>query len=268
LTETARAIALSRGFDRGLNVMRPHDELGQMAETFNEMLASLEEAYSAQQRFTADASHELRAPLTAIRGNLDLLDRVKDMPEDERQETVQRVRREVERLSRLVNDLLILARADAGQELELRPVELDSLVLDAHRQVQGLADGVAVRLEHLEPVVVQGDQDSLRQLVLILLDNALRYTRPGGHVSLGLRSEAPWAVVEVKDTGMGIRPEDLPHIFERFWRADAARSRDGGGTGLGLAIAKWIVDRQGGEVLVTSTPGVGSCFAVRLPLVH
>jgi two-component system, OmpR family, sensor kinase len=195
------------------------------------------------------------------------LDRVRDMPEDERQETVQCIRREAERLSRLVNDLLILARADAGQELELRSVELDPLVLDAHQQARILASGVAVRMEHLEPVVVQGDQDSLKQLLLILMDNALRYTHQGGTVSLGLRSEPPWAVVEVKDTGIGIRQEDLPHIFERFWRADAARSRDGGGTGLGLAIAKWIVDRQGGEVLVTSTPGAGSCFTVRLPLI-
>jgi len=229
------------------------------------MLASLEEAYSAQQRFTADASHELRAPLTAIRGNLDLLDRIRDMPADERRQTLTHVRREVERLSRLVNDLLALARADAGQALETRPVELDALLVDAHRQARSLARGVSVHLGNLEPAVVQGDEDRLRELLLILVDNALRYTPEGGTVTLWLKHEQPWAVVGVEDTGIGIEPEDLPHVFDRFWRADKARSRDSGGTGLGLAIAKWIVDHHGGELVVESTPGKGSRFSVCLP---
>ncbi|MBF8266560.1 MAG: histidine kinase [Dehalococcoidia bacterium] len=265
MTETARAIALSRGFRRRLRAGNSSDELWKLARTFNEMLASLEEAYSAQQRFTADASHELRAPLTAIRGNLDLLDRIRDMPADERRQTLTHVRREVERLSRLVNDLLALARADAGQALETRPVELDALLVDAHRQARSLARGVSVHLGNLEPAVVQGDEDRLRELLLILVDNALRYTPEGGTVTLWLKHEQPWAVVGVEDTGIGIEPEDLPHVFDRFWRADKARSRDSGGTGLGLAIAKWIVDHHGGELVVESTPGKGSRFSVCLP---
>lgn len=265
MTETARAIALSRGFSRRLRTGNSNDELGRLAQTFNDMLASLEEAYSAQQRFTADASHELRAPLTAIRGNLDLLDRVKEMPEEEREQALKQVRREVERLSRLVNDLLALARADAGQELQVRPVELDSLLVDVHRQALAMANGVRVRLDHLEPTVVQGDDDRLRELLLILVDNALRYTPKEGTVSLWLRRQPPWVAVGVEDTGIGIEAEELPHIFDRFWRADRARSRDRGGTGLGLAIARWIVERHGGEILVESSPGKGSRFTVHLP---
>jgi signal transduction histidine kinase len=265
MTETARAIALSRGFSRRLSTGNPNDELGQLSLTFNEMLASLEEAYSAQQRFTADASHELRAPLTAIRGNLDLLSRVKDMPEEERLQALAQVRREVERLSRLVNDLLALARADAGQSLEVRPVELDAVLVEAHRQARAMADGVTVRLDHLEPSIVQGDEDRLKELLLILVDNALRYTPEGGTVALWLKHEAPWVTIGVEDTGIGIERKDFPHIFDRFWRADRARSRDSGGTGLGLAIAKWIVERHGGEILVDSTPGKGSRFTVHLP---
>ncbi len=265
MIETARAIALSRGFSRRLSVGSPNDELGQLAQAFNEMLTSLEKAYSTQQRFVADASHELRAPLTAIRGNLDLLDRMKEMPSEERQYTLAQVRREVERLSRLVNDLLVLARADAGQVLQVRPVELDALVIEAHRQALAMANGVEVRLAHAEPALVQGDEDRLKQLLLVLLDNAIRYTPAGGRVTLWLRPEPPWVAVGVEDTGIGIEPQDLPHIFERFWRADRARSRDSGGTGLGLAIAKWIVDQHGGEITVDSTPGKGSRFTVHLP---
>ncbi|MBI2166023.1 MAG: HAMP domain-containing histidine kinase [Chloroflexi bacterium] len=266
MTETARAIALSRGFSRRLSVSSQKDELGQLAQTFNEMLASLEEAYSAQQRFTSDASHELRAPLTAIRGNLDLLDRVKDMPEEDHQQTLQHVRREVERLGRLVNDLLTLARADAGQaQMQSGLVELDALLVEAHRQALSMSKGVGVRLADLEPAVVQGDEDRLKQLLLILVDNALRYTPEGGVVTLGLKREPPWVTAYVEDTGIGIEPEDLPRIFDRFWRADRARSRDSGGTGLGLSIAKWIVEQHGGEILVGSVPGKGSRFSVRLP---
>ena len=265
MTETARAIALSRGFDRRLNAGDPGDELGHLAQTFNEMLASLEEAYSAQQRFTADASHELRAPLTAIRGNLDLLDRVKEMPETEQRESLARVRHEVERLSRLVNDLLALARADAGQQLRIEPVELDALLVDVHRQVLATAGGVTVSIDHIEPVVVQGDPDRLKELLLNIADNALRYTPAGGSMTLRLDLEPPWVIVSVADTGIGIDSDDLPHVFDRFWRADQARSRDSGGTGLGLAIARWIVDRHGGEIAVASRPGEGTTVSIRLP---
>lgn len=265
MTEIASAIALSKGFSRRLSAKRSTDELGRLAQTFNEMLTSLEEAYAAQQRFTADASHELRAPLTSIWGNLELLDRFKDMPQADRQHTVQQARREVERLSRLVRDLLALARADAGQGLEMRPVEVDALLVEVHRQGLALSDGVSLGLGSLEPCLIQGDEDRLKEVLLALVDNALRYTPAGGQVTLSLEREPPWVSIAVEDTGIGIQPEDLSHIFERFWRADKARSRDANGTGLGLSIAKWVVDRHGGEILVDSQPGTGSRFTLHLP---
>lgn len=266
MTETARAIALSRGFSRRLPFGDPKDELGQLSITFNEMLASLEEAYAAQQRFTADASHELRAPLTIIQGNLDLLERVKDMPDEERSRALALVRGEVSRLSRLVGDLLALARSDAGEPLQVGPIELDALVIQAHRQARSLSNGISVGVSYIEACEVQGDEDRLRQLLLILVDNAVRYTADGGTVTLSLRRDPPWAVIGVSDTGVGIDPEDLPHVFDRFWRADPARAKDRAGTGLGLAIAKRIVERHGGEILVESAPGKGSAFLVHLPL--
>lgn len=263
MTETARAIALSRGFSRRLRAGRPGDELGQLARTFNDMLASLEEAYSAQQRFTADASHELRAPLTAIQGNLDLLARVADMPEEERAHALSEVHREVGRLSRLVNDLLGLARADAGQPLRAEPVELDAILVEVHREARSIANGVSIRIDTIEPVVVNGEPDRLKELLLILADNAIKYTPEGGAVTLGIRREPPWVAVRVDDTGIGIDPADLPHVFERFWRADRARSRDSGGTGLGLAIARWIVERHGGEISLEPREGGGTRVEVR-----
>ncbi len=263
---TTRAIALSRGFSRRLPSLGRRDELGQLAETFNEMLASLDEAYRAQQRFVADASHELRAPLTAIQGNLELLERAPQMGEAERAETLAYLRQEAQRMGRLVADLLVLARADAGQPLKLQTVELDRLLLELFQETRVLARDRRVSLRELDQARVQGDRDRLKQLLVILVDNALKYTPEGGEIRLALRTERGAVAVAVADTGIGIDPEDLPHIFERFYRADKARSRDQGGTGLGLSIARWIAERHGGQLSVESTPGRGSIFTVRLPL--
>lgn len=266
MASTARAIALSRGFSRRLPRLGRSDELGQLADTFNEMLASLDEAYRTQQRFVADASHELRAPLTAVQGNLELLERAPNLSEAERAETLAYLRQEAQRMSRLVADLLVLARADAGQPLKVQPVELDRLLLQVFQETRVLARGRKVSLRDLDQLQVQGDPDRLKQLLVILLDNALKYTLEGGEIQIALRAEPGAAVIAVADTGIGIEPEDLPHIFERFYRADKARSRDKGGTGLGLAIAKWIAERHGGHLAVDSSPGQGSVFTVRLPL--
>lgn len=265
LTETARAIARSRGFGRRVPVGTPRDELGRLAATFNEMLASLEHAYQAEQRFVADASHELRAPLTAIQANLELLQRQPDMTPADRREAVGEAGRETHRLARLVADLLALARADAGVSLRRQPVELDRVVLDAFGEARHLAQGQRIALDGLEPVLVQGDPDRLKQLVLILLDNAVKYTPPDGGVTLGLRRDAARAQVRVCDTGIGIPPEDLPHVFDRFYRADPARTRDPGGSGLGLPIARWIAEQHGGAVMLSSAVGRGTTATVDLP---
>lgn len=193
-------------------------------------------------------------------------------------------------MARLVQDLLALARADAGQEIARRPVELDRVLLDVYQQARVLNDRLAalpadgevsnggapngtrregkirLRIADIDQLEVTGDPDRLRQLLLALVDNALKYTQAGGDVSLGLRRDGSDALLEVKDTGIGVAPEDLPRIFERFYRSDQALSRALGGTGLGLSIASWIAKEHGGEILVESTLRIGSTFTVRLPL--
>lgn len=262
---TARAITVSRGFSRRLPDPGRRDELGQLATTFNEMLASLEEAYRSQQRFIADAAHELRAPLTAIQGNIELLSRMREMPDEERAEALRYLDGEARRLSRIVGELLTLARADAGQTLDLLPLELDRLVLDVLMEVRPLAADHQLELTHLDPVIVEGDADRLKQLLLNLLDNSLKYTPPGGRITVELERTPTEAVFTVRDTGVGISAEDLPHVFERFYRADPARSHDPGGTGLGLSIAQWVIDQHGGTITLESEPHQGTTAVVRLP---
>jgi signal transduction histidine kinase len=268
LTDTAAAIARAREFGRRVPTGRRRDELGHLAATFNGMLDSLEAAYRQQQRFVADASHELRAPLTVILANLELLERQPGLPASERQEALQEAARETRRLVRLVADLLALARADAGTPQRRQRVELDRVLVEAFGQMRQLAGGRGLTVEALEPVLVGGDADQLRQLLLALIDNALKYTPPGGRVALGLRRRGRWAEVTVQDTGIGIDPEHLPHVFERFYRADPARQSDPGGTGLGLAIARWIAEQHGGEVVLASEPGRGTTATVRLPVLR
>ena len=267
ITQTARAIALSKGFSRRLEETGSRDELGQLGVTFNEMLTSLEEAYAAQQRFIADASHELRSPLTTIRSNLELLQRHRDdLDAEERNGALETATDEADRMARLVANLLSLARADAGQKLHMRPVELDRLLVDVYGQTRLLAKKVKLTIKDIDEVSLMGDPDQLKQLMLILVDNAIRYTPSGGEVTLSLNRYSGTATLEVADTGIGISAEDLPHVFERFYRADKSRTRSASGTGLGLAIAKWIVEQHGGEISVKSSPGVGTTFAIRLPL--
>jgi two-component system OmpR family sensor kinase len=266
LTETAQTIAHSRDFERRVPLSGDHGELGLLAATFNDMLTSLEEAYEAERRFVSDASHELRAPLTAIQGNLHLLEHVPDMPDAERRGAIAEASREAARLAQLVADLLALARADAGAQVRREPVELDRVVLEAFGAARHLARGQQLSVEQIEPLLLQGDRDRLTQLLILLLDNAVKYTPSGGAVSVALRREGAWALVTVRDTGAGIPAADLPRVFERFYRADPARARDPGGTGLGLAIGKWIVEQHGGRITLESTLGSGTAAHVRLPL--
>ncbi len=264
--KTARSIALSRNFSQRVPLPARHDELGHLAETLNEMLASLQAAYYAQQRFVADASHELRAPLTIIQGNLELFARHQNISEGERQEMLSEIQKETVRLSRLVADLLTLARADSGTGLRQYPVELDAIVLTAFREGNQLAHGQTLVLDTFEPVQIIGDEDRLKQLMLILLDNAIKYTASGGQVRVELHRKANTAEIVVQDTGIGIPAEALPHIFDRFYRADPARSHDPGGTGLGLSIARWITEQHKGRIAVTSTLGEGTAIRVFLPI--
>ena len=266
LTGTARQIAQSGEPSRRVPVGSERDELGQLARTFNEMLGSLEAAQVAQQRFVADASHEIRAPLTAIQANLELLDRADALTPDDRREAIGEARTEAARLARLVSDLLALARADAGVQLRRQPVELDRLLMEAVGQARHLLNGQRLEISRIAPAIVSGDADRLRELLLILLDNAARYTPANGRVTVALGRDRGCAEITVADTGMGIEPADLARVFERFYRADRARSREPGGTGLGLPIARWIAAQHNGTVALESAPREGTTARVRLPL--
>ena len=268
VTETARTIARSREFSRRVSpfpVQSARDELGRLAATFNEMLGSLEQAYSAQQRFVSDASHELRAPLTSIQANLELLRDHENMSARERQIAVREAATEANRLARLVADLLALARADAGTTLRREDVELDRVLMDVVGDARHLVTGQHLEIETLEPCVIRGDRDRIKQLLLVLVDNAIKYTAPPGSIRVSLQRDAQGAGFEVRDTGIGIPAADMPRVFERFYRADPARSRDPGGTGLGLAIARWIATQHGGTIELTSIPGRGTTARVHLP---
>lgn len=274
ITEAAATIQQARDLTRRISYIGPRDEVGRLAETFNRMLErlhrayrELEEAEAVQRRFVSDASHELRTPLTTIRGNVELLKKMGDTDPETRAEALNDIAGEAERMSRLVADLLALARADAGFTPAMGPVDLGALLEEISRQAGILAgdvefagDGAAA----LQGTLVNGNTDYLKQLFLILLDNAFLYTGPGGVVRIEGRQRDGWAEVAVCDSGSGIAEEDLPKIFDRFYRTD--KSRQSSGTGLGLAIAKWIVAQHGGAIHVESKLGEGSTFTVRLPL--
>lgn len=272
LVETARAIGQARDFARRVPAPAARDEVGRLAETFNEMLAELESAHAelksaldAQQRFVADASHELRTPLTTVRTNLELLGRGPDLPAAERDEALADALAEIERLGRLVEGLLTLARADAGQHLRLAELDLAPILRDAYRQARLLAlpGEQRVSLGAVPEARVMGSADALRQLLLILLENAVKYSPPSAEVCLECCLEDDLVAISVRDRGAGISTDELPHVFERFYRGDRARSSSG--TGLGLAIAKWIVDEHRGRIEVQSAPGHGTTVTVTLP---
>ena len=283
VTATASTIAESPRTDRSLAGRLPvpsgNDEVAQLTRTFNRMLDRIEAEFGRRQRFVADASHELRTPLAAIRGNLDVLamqlhrDRpaATDATDVARQESVDEgfddLNREARRMARLLDDLLFLARADDRQgaaAISREPVRLDAVVMDTVRAASALVHGQRLETE-VAPVTVVGDRDQLSQVLWILLDNALRHTGPGQRILVSVGGRDGRATLTVWDEGSGIAPDDLPHVFDRFFRADGARSRTSGGSGLGLAIAKTIVEQHGGDISVASTVGHGSTFTVWLP---
>lgn len=263
---TAGAANQSRAFSRRSADEKGHDELARLAFTFDDMLATLQRANESQKGFIAAASHELRAPLTIIRANLELLGNADRMRGDDKAAAVAEAHGEAERMGRLVTSLLVLARADAGMPLSHKPVELDRVVLEVVTELRHVVDKRTLEIAEFEPVVVQGDADRLKQLVLILLDNAVKYTLDDQRVTVELRHEAAHALLSVRDTGVGIHPDALSQVFDRFYRADDARALDPGGTGLGLPIARMIVEEHGGSVALASTPGHGTTATVRIPL--
>ena len=241
-------------------------ERHQTAAALSQAHVSLQILAESQRRFLADAAHEIRTPLTVIQGNLELLERFPDIDLTERLEVVTESTHSATRLVRLANDLLALARGDAGDHLRLERLSLAPLLTETLSEATHLVLGQQLKTGSLEACEVFGDRDKLKQLVLVLLDNALKYTPPGGQVTLNLLINDGWAEVRVSDTGPGIAKDDLERVFERFYRTDASRSRQTGGTGLGLPIARWIAEQHGGSVWLESELGVGTTAIARLPL--
>jgi len=264
----ANAIS-ARNLERRLEVPQTGDELERLSRTINGMLGRLESAFRKISQFTADASHELRTPAALIRTTAELALRKKRPPE-EYEQALQQILAESERTTDLIDNLLTLARADSGPAaLQLVAIDLKATLAETVRVAQRLAEARGLTFEAMMPgatITVLGDQTLLHRLGMILIDNALKYTPPPGRVQLTLERDGQSAVLAVRDSGMGISPEDLPHIFERFYRTDRARSREMGGVGLGLSIARWIAESHGGQIQVESALGQGSTFRVRLPM--
>lgn len=267
LTRMARRIEAGDLHQR-VAVPRARDEVQSLALTFNEMIGRLEKAFTQQRRFVADASHELRTPVATIRSMTDVV-LAQGTSAEEYITVLQEVNVEAERLGHLINDLLALARADEGQTLfEHEAVRLDLLAADVAATTEPLAieRGITLEVGRQEPALVLGDEARLIQVILNLLDNAIAYTHAGGKVKLDVEVQQERACLTIHDTGIGIEAEHLEHIFERFYRADPARSRAAGGSGLGLAIVDWVVHAHGGTITVESQAGHGSAFTVTLPL--
>jgi signal transduction histidine kinase len=266
VTEAALQITRADDLSRRIPLSGPAGgEVGKLILAFNDTLERLENLFETQRRFLADVSHELRTPLTAIRGNVDLIRRMGVADP----ESLEAITSEVDRMTRLVQDLLLLAQAESGKlRLAQETVELDTLLLEVYKQAKLLAqDRVEVRLGQEDQARVLGDRDRLKQMLLNLAANAIEYTPAGGKVTLGLARVRDRARLIVADTGPGIPQEELPHIFERFYRIDRSRKRtNGGGAGLGLSIAYWIARSHHGQVEVASEVGMGTTFSVWLPL--
>ena len=270
LRHTAQAIGAERDFGRRVDYSGPKDEIGQLVTTFNNMLAELQAAYlqveetlQAQRRFVADASHELRTPLTTLRGNIGLLQRKPPIRAEDRADVLADMVDETERLMRLVNELLVLARADAGRPLRQEPVRLKPLLEDVYQQVKLLAPQRSIVYRSDLDVTITGDNDALRQVLLVLLDNALKHTPPEATINFSTALNNGQVAILISDDGPGIASTHVPHIFDRFYRGDAARTSPG--TGLGLAIAHELTKAHYGTITVETQVGQGSTFTLTLP---
>ena len=268
ITKAAESIGIANLSDR-LEVPRSSDELQRLSETLNRMLTRLDTSVQRMSQLTADASHELRAPVSLIRTTAELAVQGGRTNTEYHADMVQ-ILAEAERTSRLMDSLLLLARADAGEGgLQHELTDVSMSVREAVGQGRSLAAEKWIDLTadlHSELVVVRGDSEALRRLFFILIDNAVKYTPEAGRVQVGVRPLEGLATITVTDSGIGIPESDRPHVFDRFWRADKVRSRGLGGAGLGLSIARWIVDQHHGSMDVQSQPGQGSTFTVKMPI--
>jgi heavy metal sensor kinase len=267
IIQTARSIG-GQNLSSRLPVPLPRDELRRLTETLNEMLGRIESSMKRVTQFTADASHELRTPLALMRTTAEVALR-RPRTERDYREVLEGVVTTSGEMTVLLSSLLQMARADAGAEiLRFRRVDLIRCLRKVREQGAVLGEAKEIRVAGNfaeEPVWIEADAEAIERLFLIFIDNAVKYSPPGGEIRLRYRKTDDAAVVEIQDTGIGVSDEDLPHIFDRFYKADPARCREQGSVGLGLSIANWIVDKHGGAIRVQSAPGVGSVFQVHLP---
>ena len=270
IARTAQSIVSAADLRRRVPVPTVQDELQLLTVTVNDLLERIERLFEAQRRFLADASHELRTPLAAMKGNIEILHRGAMRDPELLNESLDDMQRETERLIRLVNDLLMLARNEAAAEMRFEVVDMATLLLETMRDLKSLAGNITLRLDVQQVVMVNGDRDRLKQAILNICINALQHTADDGSVVCRLTSHNRMAMVTIQDTGVGISSEDLPYVFDRFFRADRSRTRAyvGSGAGLGLAIVKYIVESHNGKVAVASTLGVGTTFTIEIPSLH
>ncbi|MCB9136679.1 MAG: HAMP domain-containing histidine kinase [Anaerolineales bacterium] len=266
VTHTALQITTTNDLSRRIPLVGPaDDEVGQLVQSFNQTLGRLEELIDSQRRFVTDVGHELRTPLTVIKGNVDLMRRI---GADE--EFFDSIESEVDRLTRMVGDLMLLAQAESGKlPMARQMVDLDTVLLEVFRQMKILAkDQIKLKIGDIDQVLICGDRDRLKQVLVNLISNAIKYTPAGGEVIVTLGKVGERGRLIVTDNGPGIPAEDIPHIFERFYRGEKSRlrSKDGKGFGLGLSIAYWIVKGHEGQIEVSSEVGKGTTFCVWLPL--
>lgn len=269
IARTAQSIVSAVDLRRRVPVPAVQDELQLLTVTVNDLLGRIEQLFETQRRFLADASHELRTPLAAMKGNIEILQRGAMRDPELLNESLVDMQRESERLIRLVNDLLMLARNESAAGMRFGVVDVATLLLEITRELKPLTGNTALKLAVHTAVMVNGDRDRLKQAILNICTNALQHTSDGGTVTCELSRVADKARISIKDTGVGIKAEDIPHLFERFYRVDRSRTRaiTGGGAGLGLAIVKYIIDAHGGTVSVESMVGVGTTFIIEVPCI-
>ncbi len=267
IIDTAREIGQGQELSKRIPVLKIKDELGQLALTFNEMMNRLENSFAQMRQFSSDASHELRTPLTVLKGQNELI-LSKERKPKEYQEVISSNLEEINYMSKVLEDLFVLSKSDENQvNLDCKRVDLRALVEEVCKHAEILAEekNIKIIIAFLEPTEIKGDEVRLRQMVWNILQNGIKYTQSGGELKISLQNEDEFALLTIQDTGIGIPEEDLPQIFNRFYRVDKARTRDEGGSGLGLSICRQIAEAHKGKIEVESKLGVGTRFKIRLP---
>lgn len=265
ITDAAQKITIN-DLDERIVSEGPSDELRELATTFNNMIDRLQESIEKQKAFVSDASHELRTPISVIQGYIDLLDRWGKSNQEVLDESIEAIKAETINMKKLLEQLLFLARSDREKDgFEKVEFQLDALITEVYRETELIDDHHEVILKNNAKVRINGDEQLIKQLLRIIMDNSIKYTESGGKISIASRAIDDFVEIIITDTGIGIAKEDLNNIFDRFYRADKSRNRESGGTGLGLSIAKWIVDSHLGGIKVESKLNQGTKIIIKLP---